>query len=221
MDNKAEKYFSTSPYAYVENNPVYFIDPDGNSGTPFSQFYSHWSTGMAEKNAKTPQQKAELRRARRMAAKFSAGIYLGAATGGLGLSTGAFKYVGAQGTKLAARGLLKAIAAGKIPAKTLNAIATKYPQLYWYLLAIMDETAPTGTGPNMIPTMIQMDVKVGKMTAEEFQKYLEELINQQNQEPEPEPDPKPDPNPIPEPEPEPEPDPKPEPVPDPDDENNK
>ncbi|THD32008.1 MAG: hypothetical protein DI588_10430 [Flavobacterium johnsoniae] len=30
IDNKAEKYSFISPYAYVANNPVMFIDPDGN-----------------------------------------------------------------------------------------------------------------------------------------------------------------------------------------------
>ena len=30
MDNKAEKYSSISPYAYCLNNPILFVDPDGN-----------------------------------------------------------------------------------------------------------------------------------------------------------------------------------------------
>lgn len=30
IDNKAEKYYSWSPYAYAINNPVKFVDPDGN-----------------------------------------------------------------------------------------------------------------------------------------------------------------------------------------------
>jgi RHS repeat-associated protein len=30
IDNKAEKYYSTSTYTYALNNPIFYIDPDGN-----------------------------------------------------------------------------------------------------------------------------------------------------------------------------------------------
>jgi hypothetical protein len=42
IDPLAEKYYSVSPYAYCENNPLNKIDPDGNS----SQY--NWDTGKYE-----------------------------------------------------------------------------------------------------------------------------------------------------------------------------
>lgn len=31
IDSLCEKYYGVSPYAYCENNPVKFVDPDGMS----------------------------------------------------------------------------------------------------------------------------------------------------------------------------------------------
>ena len=39
VDPMAEKYPSTSAYAYVENNPIIFIDPDGNRKWPVNKEY--------------------------------------------------------------------------------------------------------------------------------------------------------------------------------------
>lgn len=38
IDNKSEKYVSSTPYAYAADNPIIFIDPDGNEiGNPNSE----------------------------------------------------------------------------------------------------------------------------------------------------------------------------------------
>ncbi len=42
IDPLAEKYYSVSPYAYCENNPLNKIDPDGNSSE------DNWDTGKYE-----------------------------------------------------------------------------------------------------------------------------------------------------------------------------
>jgi RHS repeat-associated protein len=35
IDNSAERYSPCSPYTYVFNNPIFFVDPDGNDPTPY------------------------------------------------------------------------------------------------------------------------------------------------------------------------------------------
>ena len=40
MDPLAEKYYSISPYAYVANNPLRYIDPDGRRISPIGGWAS-------------------------------------------------------------------------------------------------------------------------------------------------------------------------------------
>lgn len=41
IDNLAEKFYPVSPYVYAINNPVYFIDPDGNEIKIGENLYSY------------------------------------------------------------------------------------------------------------------------------------------------------------------------------------
>ncbi len=43
IDNKAEKYYNYSPYLYTANNPIYYIDPDGQ------QIIIHYGVGKNKK----------------------------------------------------------------------------------------------------------------------------------------------------------------------------
>jgi hypothetical protein len=38
IDNKVEKYYSYTPYAYAINNPIYFVDYDGNDIKPVTSY---------------------------------------------------------------------------------------------------------------------------------------------------------------------------------------
>lgn len=136
-------------------------------------------------------------------------MYGGAIFGGIALEAGAVGYVSAK----AAQAILQAYRAGTLTIETLNTIAIRNPRLYWYLIAILNEATPTGTGPTNISPLIEMDVKVTKMTVDELIRYLKELMNQPENEPEPQPEPKPEPEPDPNPQPEPDPEPNPEPEP--------
>nr|WP_306552713.1 RHS repeat-associated core domain-containing protein [Chryseobacterium sp. WG23] len=42
IDQLAEKYFSTSPYAYVMNNPINMFDPDGRKNEAWLQDAPAW-----------------------------------------------------------------------------------------------------------------------------------------------------------------------------------
>ena len=39
VDPKAEDFYNTSPYLYVDNNPLFYIDPDGNRKWPVNDTY--------------------------------------------------------------------------------------------------------------------------------------------------------------------------------------
>jgi hypothetical protein len=213
VDIIASEFPDLSPYQYAGNSPIRYKDLDGLE--PADYYYANQTQAYIEAKRKrgeepNPQVVAAMEKSDRAYAIGLTGLVT---VGAGGYFAGPYLVnsivtLWETSSPYLANAILKAYNAGVLTAEVLQKIYISNPDVYYYVISVINAFTPTGTNPQGVPPNVQIEVKLFKLLFDQIKEAIKDP-------PKRDPKPKPKPEPKPEPKPDPKPDPKPEPKPDP------